>query len=63
MTMTEERRLVSAWIEPTLADKLDQAPRLGDRSRSAQLRIALRQYFAQGDVEEPQPVAVRHSHQ
>jgi metal-responsive CopG/Arc/MetJ family transcriptional regulator len=46
---TEERKFVSAWIETTLAERLDEAARGADRSRSAELRVAVRQYLAQAD--------------
>jgi hypothetical protein len=44
---TEERKFVSAWIETTLADRLDEAAREADRSRSAELRVALKRHLAQ----------------
>ena len=46
---TEDRRLVSAWVEPTLAERLDEAAREADRSRSAELRIAIRQHLERVD--------------
>jgi metal-responsive CopG/Arc/MetJ family transcriptional regulator len=49
---TEERKFVSAWIETTLADRLDEAAREADRSRSAELRVALKRHLAQADDNE-----------
>jgi metal-responsive CopG/Arc/MetJ family transcriptional regulator len=44
-TSTDDRRMVSAWIEPTLAERLDEAAREADRSRSAEIRTALREHL------------------
>lgn len=41
----EERRLVSAWVEQPLADRLDQAARAAYRSRSAELRLAIAEHL------------------
>jgi predicted transcriptional regulator len=41
-TKTEERRHVNAWIDPDLAQRLDEKAREADRSRSTEIRLALR---------------------
>jgi predicted transcriptional regulator len=43
-TKTDERQHVNAWIEPELARTLDQKAREADRSRSAEIRVALRRH-------------------
>jgi predicted transcriptional regulator len=45
VTKTEERRHVNAWIEPDLVRRLDEKAREADRSRSAEIRLALRRHF------------------
>ena len=42
---TETRKLVNAWIDPRDAERLEDAARAADRSRSAELRIAIREYL------------------
>lgn len=51
-TKTETRRLVNAWIDPKDAERLDDAARAADRSRSAELRIAIRAYLERDDENE-----------
>jgi predicted transcriptional regulator len=43
-TKTDERQHVNAWVEPELARALDLKAREADRSRSAEIRIALRRH-------------------
>jgi predicted transcriptional regulator len=44
-TKTEERRLVNAWVERDDAQRLEELARRADRSRSAELRLAIRKYL------------------
>ena len=44
-TKTEQRRHVNAWIDPDLARRLDERARKADRSRSAEIREALRDHL------------------
>ena len=46
MAHNEPQSYVSAFIEPTLRRALEEAAREHDRSLSGELRVALRQYFA-----------------
>lgn len=48
---TETRRLVNAWIDPEDAVRLDDVARAADRSRSAEVRIAIRQHLDRVDDE------------
>lgn len=40
-TTTERRQLVNTWIEPEDVERLDLLAREADRSRSAELRLAI----------------------
>jgi predicted transcriptional regulator len=51
-TKTQQRTLVNAWVEPEDARRLAEKARLGDRSRSAELRLAVRQYLERDDRKE-----------
>jgi predicted transcriptional regulator len=52
-THTPERTVVvSAWLEPDLARRLAEAAEASDRSKSAELRVALRYYLEQADTKE-----------
>jgi predicted transcriptional regulator len=51
-TKTGERRLVNAWIDPEDAERLDDDARAADRSRSAELRIAVREHLERADDEK-----------
>jgi predicted transcriptional regulator len=52
-TKTETRRLVNTWVEPELVERLDDVARAADRSRSAELRIAIRAHIERaGDKDE-----------
>jgi predicted transcriptional regulator len=53
-TNTEQRTLVNAWIEPDDARRLDEKARLADRSRSAELRLAIRSYLERDTEKEEQ---------
>jgi predicted transcriptional regulator len=46
------RRLVNAWIDPEDAERLDDAARAADRSRSAELRRAIHEYLERHEEEE-----------
>ena len=52
VTKTETRRLVNAWIDPEDAERLDDVARAADRSRSAELRIAIRAYLERANENE-----------
>jgi predicted transcriptional regulator len=52
-----EMKFVRAWIETTLADRLDEAARQADRSRSAELRIALRHHLERTTETETKEMA------
>jgi predicted transcriptional regulator len=39
-------QLVNAWVPKDLAERLDEAAKAADRSRSAELRVALRRHLA-----------------
>ena len=49
---TTRERLISTWVPRELADLLDQAAREADRSRSAEVRIAIRQHLERNDPEQ-----------
>ena len=51
-TKTETRTLVNAWIDPEDAERLDDAARAADRSRSAELRIAIREHLERADHDD-----------
>ena len=36
---------MNAWIDPEDAERLEESARAADRSRSAELRIAIREYL------------------
>lgn len=44
MTTKTERVIVNAWIDPEVAARLDAMARAADRSRSAEIRLALREH-------------------
>ena len=44
-TRTVDQRLIQAWVEPDLARRLEEAAAAADRSKSAELRVALRRYL------------------
>jgi len=48
----EPRRIVSVWCEPALVERLDEAASAADRSRSAELRVALRRHLHAEEEEE-----------
>lgn len=43
-TKTDERQHVNAWVEPELVRRLDARAQAAERTRSAEIRIALRQH-------------------
>jgi predicted transcriptional regulator len=43
-TRTEQRLHVNTWVEPELVGQLDEKAAAADRSRSAEIRVALRQH-------------------
>ena len=42
------RKVVTAWIDPQDAERLDDAARAAERFRSAELRVAIREHLARG---------------
>jgi Ribbon-helix-helix protein, copG family len=44
-TKTEDRQHVGTWIEPEVVRELEERAEQADRSRSAELRIAIRRYL------------------
>jgi predicted transcriptional regulator len=58
-TKTEQRQHVNAWIDPELARKLDEKAAAADRSRSAELRIAIRAYVESGQRSSDETERVR----
>ena len=56
-TKTDDRKLVNAWIDPEDAERLDDAARAADWSRSAELRIAIREYLERGADTEDEEAA------
>ncbi len=50
-TKTEMRKVVTAWIDPELVVRLDDAARAADRSRSAEVRLAILRHVEHVDDE------------
>jgi len=48
-TKTEERKHVNAWVEPRIVEQLDAKAVAADRSRSAEIRLALRAHLERED--------------
>ena len=46
------RKVVTAWIDPQDAERLDDAARAAERFRSAELRVAIREHLARGSENE-----------
>jgi hypothetical protein len=61
MAKTEGRRLVNAWIDPDDAEQLAERARLADRSRSAELRLAIREHLKASAVPTSAAGADAHS--
>jgi predicted transcriptional regulator len=53
-TTDRRRQIISVWMEPNTIDRLEQLAREADRSRSAELRVAVREHLARA----AQPAAV-----
>ena len=52
-TSTEhDNRLINAWVPRELAEQLDEAAREADRSRSAEVRIALKAHLEPTDTDD-----------
>ena len=49
---TGEVVIVSAQVRRDVLDRLDAAAQASDRSRSAELRVAIREHLARADNEE-----------
>ena len=49
---TERRQLVNAWVEPEDVERLDLLAREADRSRSAELRVAICEHLERTEKEE-----------
>ena len=56
-TTTERRQLVNAWVEPEDVERLDLLAREADRSRSAELRLAIREHLKRERYDETQEEA------
>jgi predicted transcriptional regulator len=52
LTKTEGREHVNVWVEPELVRQLDEKAEEADRSRSAEIRIALRRHVERDDGPE-----------
>ena len=50
-TKTETRKVVTAWVDPEDAERLDDVARAADRSRSAELRLAIRRHIGRASDE------------
>ena len=50
-TQTETRKVVTAWVDALDARRLDDVARVADRSRSAELRLAIRAHLERNDDE------------
>jgi predicted transcriptional regulator len=59
-TKTEQRQLVNAWVEHDVVQALEAQAERADRSRSAEIRIALREYVER-DVDEKENTWARTS--
>ena len=60
MAPSEPQSYVSAFVPPSLRERLEESAREHDRSLSGELRVALRQYFADpSGVVLPSPSGLR----
>ncbi len=50
-TKTEMRKVLTAWVDPEDAERLDDVARAAERSRSAELRIAIREHIEREHIE------------
>lgn len=55
MAASEPQSYVSAFVPPSLRERLEESAREHDRSLSGELRVALRQYFADPSAVSPSP--------
>jgi predicted transcriptional regulator len=44
-TKTEQRQHINAWVDASLARRLDERAQQADRSRSAEIRTAIREHL------------------
>ena len=51
-TKTERREHVNAWVEPEDVRRLDERAAAAERSRSAEIRVAIRAHLAREDERE-----------
>ena len=51
-TKTAQREHVGTWVEPEVVRELEERAEQVDRSRSAEIRIALRRHLEQSHAEE-----------
>ena len=51
-TKTEARQHLNAWVEPDIVRQLDERAEAADRSRSAEIRVALREHVARDGERE-----------
>jgi TraY domain len=68
ITKTEGRRLVNFWLEREVVELLEERALRADRSRSAEIRIALREHlerdgdkFGGGVADPPSPAPPIHN--
>jgi predicted transcriptional regulator len=52
LAKTEGREHLNVWVEPELARKLDEKAEEADRSRSAEIRVALKEHLGRADERE-----------
>jgi predicted transcriptional regulator len=50
-TRTEGREHVNVWVEPEIVRQLDEKAEEADRSRSAEIRVALRRHVERDEEE------------
>ena len=51
-TKTEQREHVGTWVEPEVVRELEERAEQADRSRSAEIKIALRRHLEQSHAKE-----------
>jgi predicted transcriptional regulator len=48
-TTTEQRLHINAWVDVSLARRLDEKAQRADRSRSAEIRTAIREHLERSE--------------
>ena len=51
-TKTGEAEMIGCWIEPAIVRKLEQMAAAMDRTRSAEIRVAIREHIVRVEAEE-----------